>query len=301
MEKKSIKDLSLGELRQLVCENKTVKVIPIARRKAYLKRSKDNQPHDGEDIYTGCTKDYGLPWVLKKHSFSNPFRTDQEQEIFERLLDQKEGSLNLFKFESEFWGKFTLKLPKGGVELDLMNPADALMYRVLSVDPKGATSESQKSIVEKEYLLVDDSKVKEEQSVLGKKKDEANDFMYKLKKNKKDMINVLRLLDKKPSPDASADWLKGELYKIIDEVTVAKGKNGLDKFLEVMNDPRAEIKLFVLDAVDSGAIVKEQTGYKLEHSGKFVGRKYEDVVDYFSSKSPEVMEEELIIKEIIKH
>lgn len=301
MEKKNIKDLSLGELRQLVCENKTVKVVPIARRKAYLKRGKDNQPHDGENIYTGCTKDYGLPWSIKKHSYFNPFKTDQEQEAFERLLDQKEGSLNLFKFKSEFWGKFTTKISKEGMELDLQNPADALMYRVLSVDPKGATSQAQKSIIEKEYLLIDENKVKEEQSVLGKKKDKANDFMYKLKKNKKDMINTLRLLDKKPSPDASADWLKGELYKIIDEVTVAKGKNGLDKFLEVMNDPRAEIKLFVLDAVDSGAVIREQTGYKLEHNGKFVGRKYEDVVEYFSSKAPEVQEEELIIKEIIKH
>lgn len=296
MEKKS-----LADLRKEVCENKIITVMPIGRRKAYLKRGKDGQPHDGEDIYTGCQKGYGLAWNLKKHSYNNPFRTENEQEAFERLLDQKEGSLNLFKFESKFWGDFLLKLPKEGVPLDLNNPADALMYRVLLTDPKAATSESEKSIVEKEYILLDDTKIKEEESVLSKKKDEANDFMYKLKKNKRDMFNTLRLLGKKPSPDSSAEWLRSELYKIIDEVATVKGKSGLDKFLDVMKDSRAEIKLFVLDAIDIGAIVREQSGYKLEYNGKFVGMKYEDVVNYFSGNTPEILEQKQLIEEIIKH
>ena len=296
MEKKS-----LADLRRLVCENKKIKIVTIPRKKAYLKRGKEGQPHDGEDIYTGCYKSYGLGWSIKKHSYNNPFFNENEQEAFEILLDQKEGSLNLYKLNSEFWGKFNIKITKEGLDLDLNNPADALMYRVLLTDPRFAKSATEKSILEKEYLIINESEQKEQESILGKKKDEANDFMFKLKKNKRDMYNVLRLLGKKPSQDASADWLKSELYKIIDEVTVPKGKNGLDQFLDIMKDPRQEIKLFVLDAVDVQAILKEQAGYKLEHNGKFVGKRYEDVVEYFSVNNPDVQQERLIIEEIIKH
>ncbi len=292
---------SLAELKKLVCENKKITIKPIPRRKAYLKRGKEGQPHDGEDIYTGCSKTYGLAWNIKKHSYNNPFRSEDEQEAFEILLDQKEGSLNLYKLGSPFWGSFNIAITKGGLELDLNNPADALRYRIILTDPRFAKSVSEKSILEKEYIIINEEEKKEQESILGKKKDEANDFMYKLKKNKKDMINVLRLLNKKPSPDSSADWLKSELYKIIDEVTVPKGKNGLDQFLDIMKDAKADIKLFVLDAIDFGAIVKEQTGYKLEHTGKFVGTRYEDVVDYFYSNKPEIQEEKLVIEEIIKH
>jgi hypothetical protein len=298
MEKK-VKELSLKELRDLVLENKTITVKPIVRSKPYLKKG-----HDGEHTYTGCSKDEGLPFNADKRAYENPFFSQEEQEIFERLLDQKEGSLNLYNYSvytPNFWGNFLIKIPKEGVQLDLNNPSDALMYRVILKNPRFATSVTELGIAERIYHIVNENEVKEKESELGAKKDKANDYMYKIKKTKKTMYDTLRLLGKKVDKEATAEWMKSELYKIIDEVTVTKGVAGLDKFITVMEDPTSDLKLFVMDAIDSKDITTDKVGYKLTDSGKFLGKKFEEVVDYFTSKDPSIQETKLIIQERLKH
>lgn len=294
MEKKSLK-----ELQEKVLENKVIKIVPIVRRKPYLKKG-----HDGEHTFTGCTKGYGLPYDTEMRSYKNPFLNTEEQEIFEILLNQEIGSLNLYNYKitvPNFWGSFVLKVPKGGKSLNLMNPSDALMYRVLLQDPRFTNDEGEKGIVEREYMLVDESAKIEQISALGKKKDKANDYMHKIKKSKADMINTLKLLGKTPGEDSSVEWLKGELYKIIDETTVTRGVSGLDKFLKVCSDPLSDVKLFVLDAIENNEIKRTDMGYKITDTNTFVGRKYEEVVSYFLSKDPAVKETKLIIQERLKN
>lgn len=297
MEKKSLK-----ELQDLVLENKIVKVKPIIRPKGYLKKG-----HDGEHTYTGCQKIHSLPYSITTRSYLNPFISSNkvgEQEAFETLLNQKEGSLNLYTFKTDepnFWGDFIIRVPKEGLELNLMNPADALRYRIMLVNPKFAKDDSEKNIAEREYLIIDEASSKKKESELGKKKSKAEDYMVKIKKSKKEMIDVLRLLGKNPSKDADTDWLREELYKIKDEVNTTKGVSGLDKFIAVMEDSLKDVKLFVFDAIDAGLIMRDKNGFKIESSNKHVGRKYEEVVEYFSSKDPKIMEEKLIIQESIKN
>jgi len=293
---------STSELRKLVLEDKTVQIKPIVRGKPYLKKG-----HDGEHTFTGCYKTFTLPFMAKTRSYANPFLLEDkatEQMAFEKLLNQEEDSLNLYTFkvsEPTFWGEFKLVVPKEGLELNLNNPADALRYRVALVNPKFAKNQVESGIAEKEYLIVDNKVVKEQATQLGKKKSTAEDYMMKIKKSKKELIDTLRLLGKNPSKDADIDWLREELYKIKDEVTTTKGVSGLDKFIEVMEDSMRETKLFVLDAIDRGFIVRDKNGYKLESSNKFIGRKYEELVEYFSSKDPKILEEKVIIQEAIKH
>lgn len=292
---------SISELRKLVLEDKTVSIKPIVRPKPYLKKG-----HDGEHTYTGCVKTYTLPFDPKKRSYVNPFLSEDkslEQEAFEKLLNQKEDSLNLYTFkvsEPNFWGQFTLVIPKEGLELNLGNPADALRYRVALANREFAKDQNEASIAEKKYVIVDNAAVKEFASQLGKKKSKAEDYMIKIKKSKKEMIDALRLLGKSPSKDADIDWLREELYKIKDEVTTTKGVAGLDKFIAVMEDSLRDTKIFVLDAIDRGFIVRDKNGYKLESSNKFIGRKFEELVEYFSSKDPKILEEKLIIQEVLK-
>ena len=305
MEKKSIK-----ELKELVLENKIVEVKPIFRQKAYFKKSPNGELHDGTHTYTGCYKGHGLPFNVDKRSYLNPFLDEKknldlgaEQEAFEILLDQKEGALNLYKFkvnEPNFWGEFTIRIPKEGLKLDLTNPSDALRYRIFLVNPKFAINQDDAGIAEREYVIVDEKEQKKQASKLGKKKSKAEDYMFKLKKNKKDMVDTLRLLGKVTNKDADIDWLREELYKIKDEVATTKGVTGLDKFLAVMEDPTRDIRLFVLNAIESQDIVRDKAGYKIVRDNKFVGRKYEEVVEHFKSKDPDVIETMQIISEQFK-
>src|SRR6056297_2524720 len=114
-----------------VLEDKKIKIEPIIRRRSFLPKG-----HDGEFLYTGCHKDYGLPFNGKKRSYLNPFKDETEQKQFEKLLNRKEGDLNLYSREDSFWGELSFSLTKDGDTLDLNNPIDSLWYRIFLVNPR---------------------------------------------------------------------------------------------------------------------------------------------------------------------
>lgn len=294
--------MNLKEAGELVLQKgKTVTIKPIRRSKPYLKEG-----HDGEDIYTGCHKDISLFYNVKTRSYVSPFtegKETEEQEAFEVLLNQKEGSLNLYTFKTtvpNFWGSFVIKVPKEGVPLNLGNPSDLLMYRIASVDPKVAVDSTKRTIGEKIFEILDDSKEEKIASVLSKKRSKANDYMFRIKKSKKDMYDTLRLLKKQPSMDAPKDWLEGQLLEIVAETTVTRGVAGLDQFLEVMEDATKDTRLFVLDAIAAREIIRDRNGYKLDVSNIFVGKDLPDVVKYFLSVDPKIKETMLLIQDRIK-
>lgn len=289
----------LEELKKEILVNKIVEIRPIIRRKAYLKAD-----HDGHHTYTGCHKGEGLPFDSGKRSYLNPFLDSDEQGFFEKMLNRKEGSLNLYNYkitEPNFWGEFTLKIPKEGIKLDLQSPKDALMYRVLKVNPRFASNRQEAGKAECVYQLLDEEAEKKEVSLLAKKQETAHDFLHEIKKSKKKMLDVLKLMGKSADKDSDIDWLKDQFYKIISETSTAKGVVGIDKFIEVMKDPILSTKVFVLDAIESGDIVKTQSGYKLEDSNTFLGLNFKDTVEYFLSKDPKIQEIVLIIKEKLKY
>ena len=277
-----------------VLEKKVVKVEPIVRPRPFFRKG-----HDGEFMYTSCRRVYGLPYDSKKRSFFNPFLKEGEQAEFERLLNQKEGSLNLYDITSKFWGSFTVSVMKEGLKLDLENVSDALFYRIFLVDPKFAKNEDSRDNPECEFILIDE---KYEEKVLTEKaeiKDKAMDHMYKLKKSKEKMYNVLRLLGKKPAKDVTAEWLRTELYKIIDENRNVGGVVNIDNFLSVMEDPQAETKIFVLNAIDAEEILHTTEGYRLLDK-TYLGRDIQSVYDYFNSNIPEIKEKKLVIEQRLK-
>lgn len=284
-----------------ILENKVIKVKPITRGRPFFKKG-----HDGEFMYTGCKRVYGLPFDSKKRSFFNPFLGKdskdkmEEQQEFEQKLNQKEGSLSLYDINSKFWATFNFSMTKDDFELDLMNPSHALIYRIMLVNPKFANDESYKDVPECEYVLIDEQ---EEEKVITAKaeiKDTAMDFMYKIKKSKVKMYNALRLLGKKPDKDASLNWFKTELYRILDQTGEVPGVVGIKQFIEVMEDPLSEVKIFVLNSIDTGEIVQSTEGYRIADGRDFIGRDIQNVYDYFAQETPEIKEQMQIIKQRLK-
>jgi hypothetical protein len=282
--------------REEVLKKKIIKVEPIVRSRSFFKKG-----HDGEFMYTGCRRIYTLPFDSAKRSFFNPFLKEGEQEFFEKQLNQKEGALNLYDSHSKFWGSFTTSLDKNGLELDLSNPSDALRYRVMLVDPKFANGEDQRDVPECEFILIDQEITDKAISEKAQTKDKAMDYMYKLKKSKKGMYDTLRLLGKKPDVDASADWFKTEIYKILDEPGILPGTVGLKQFIEVMEDSLADVKIFVLDAVEKGEIVQGNDGYRIADGRKYLGKDITQVYHYFADGGPEAKEEKIIIEQRLKN
>ena len=169
------------------------------------------------------------------------------------------------------------------------------------VSPKFAKDEDSKDNPECEFILIDK---KNEEKVLTQKgeiKDRAMDHMYKLKKSKEKMYNVLRLLGKKPSKDASIEWLRAELYSIIDENRNINGVVNIDDFNRTMEDPQSETKIFVLNAIDAEEIVHNNEGYRITTDKTYLGRDIQGVYDYFASNTPEVKEKKLVIEQRLKN
>lgn len=282
--------------KEKVLKNKQIRVEPIIRPKSFFKKG-----HDGEFMYTGCKRIYTLPFNSGKRSFFNPFLQDGEQEFFEKALNQKEGALNLYDAHSKFWGTFTISLDKNGMDLDLNNPSDALRYRVMLVDPKFANGEEQRDVPECEYILIDEEIKEKAISEKGLIKDKAMDYMYKLKKSKKAMYDTLRLLGRKPDSEASIDWFKNELYNILDEPGILPGTVGIKQFIATMEDPIADVKIFVLDAIEKGEIVQGNDGYRIADGRKYIGKDINHVYNYFADGTPEAKEEKIIIEQRLKN
>lgn len=277
-----------------ILEKKKIKVEPIIRQRAFFPAG-----HDGEHTYSGCHKDYGLPFDIKRRSYVNPFKNDSEQEQFEYLLNKQKGSLNLYDMNSKFWGDFSLSLTKDGVILDLSNPVDALWHRVLLVNPRFANNDEQKSNSKCDFVLVDERVQNEAKTDLAKREEEAIDLFVGIKKSRQKMYDTLRLLNKKPDKDATIESLKASIQAIIKEPP-SKGVTSVVDFIRVMNDPNSTNKLFVLDAVEAGEIVYNTDGYRIKDNGVNIGKHLEQAVDYFNTKDADVKEIKAIISQRIK-
>lgn len=274
-----------------ILENRRIRVEPIIRKRAFFPSG-----HDGEHTYTGCHKDYCLPFSSKRRAYLNPFKDDTEQTKFEKLLDLPEGSLNLFKLESKFWGDFSLSLTKEGTTLDLSNAVDALWYRVLSVNPRIANNDEQRSNPKCEFVMVDEQVRDEAKSELSKVKEKALDEFHKIKSSKKQLYDTLRLLNKKPDKKATIESLKAKLLEIIDEPASSDVTN-IRSFLRVVEDPTKQLKLFILDAVDAGEIGLGKDGYRIKDTNTLIGKHLEQAVDYFNVKDADVLETKAIIEQ----
>lgn len=280
---------------QLVLENRKIKVVPIVRGRAFFAKG-----HDGDFMFTGCWKHFGLPINSKTRSYFNPFKSG-EQEAFEKLLNLPSGSLNTNDRKSKFWGEYKIPLDKSGLDLDLSEVDHALIYRVLKVNPKIASEKDDITKLEYQFQLVDERYAEEEYSKLSLKKIEAFTELNKISKSKKQLLDTLRLLGIKMSADSSIESLKSRLAQIIDEPesNKFKGIKTISDFLKVVQDPQATTRLFVLDAMDAKEVfVQNGDEYRLSESNKLIARSLQGAVDWFTDVANQ--ETKLLIQERIK-
>jgi len=216
--------------------------------------------HDGEFMYTGTQIQFVLPYNVRKGRLES-ILSPEVQEFFEKELDT---DLNIHKKTDNFWFNFRInirkddKLMQNGLVLDLSDPIDNLRYKLLKIQPAVAASWSDRfKRGEYRFALVDENELDEGRAKIADRKKEAYMFLGKVEGSKKKMVDFLRVYGKHPQKDATLEFLKGEIDKIIEE------PKELDQMLKVIKDPDYEMKLFLEDAVDAGAITKKSRKYYL--------------------------------------
>lgn len=277
-----------------VTEDRIIVVEPIDKDRPFFKAG-----HDGKIRYTGCTTSYTLPWKNSTRSFVKIFEAG-EQEAFEKALELEPGTLNLYKRKGSWWSKFNIFLDKNEKTLDLNSPLQALEYRVLLANKDSFIKTKSEYNGIQDYILIDQRLAKEGDYKAAEKTEAAMDFFIKIRRSNKSMYDALRVMGLRPSKDmaSNAQALKTELHKVIQQVEKVRGLPNIDDFLAVSEDKLYTDKVFVLDAIDIGAIEMKGDTFKLAESGIPLGRSLQEVAEYFHSAKNQ--EDKLLIQRRIE-
>lgn len=254
----SVNEMTKEKAAALVLEDREVKLMPIVRPGGMF----SDPNHDGAFMFTGTVVEFVLPFDIKHNRYPTVFKDVNEQTAFETLLGVE---LNPYKTGKDNYIKNLKiriikddKLMKFGYTLNLSDPMDALRYRILRIVPQVAPSWAEKdSSPAYKFALVDAQEIEQTKSKKADAKKKAYMFLGKIENSQKKMLDFLRVFGERPANNATIDWLKGQIDTIIDNP--AK----LVKMLELIDDPNYEIKLFIEDAVDCGAITKKDRKYYL--------------------------------------
>lgn len=176
--------------------------------------------------------------------------TNKEKEGLEYLL-KKDLSIygSFWKEEYKKGGLFPIFLGKDDVRLDLSDPIQYLMYKVLCVSPIVATSldEVRNKATYRFVMVAEGEEIKKEKDAVGNKVI-AFEMYVKYKSNKDVLRYILRNLGRYTSKNQELSFLQVEVAKMIE-----KDPN---LFVAITADELIETKVLLEDAVEYGVVDK---------------------------------------------
>lgn len=225
--------------------------------------------------------------LIEKYKESYPNGMTQK-EFFE-----KELGVNLnptLPHDENFWrtdrrGRVTLT--KEGTTLNLNTALDMLKYLIL-LSNRMLISPSYDDRVLKatyEFMIVDESKVTVKKLEEASIKAQAYVKFAEITNSKKATIGFIKSLGRAIPATATEDWLKSEVLTIVD--------NNPNYFLEIVNHPQYEQRIFVQEAIEAGAIIRKgEKRYTLDNGAELGD--LTDTINYLNN--PDNQEVKLRIK-----
>jgi len=221
--------------------------------------------HDGELRYTHC---FTQITPQAKNGVHVTGLTEEMEAEFTRLLSLTPGTLS--KYNKDYWGAFRVKVPKEGVVLDLSDPKDRLTYYVLRANTAVANSEAEKAdSPDADYVLTSIEQEAKASNAKNKVRKLANKKFYNM--NIDEMRDFLVVFGDDPG-EASNDFIEDTITKIIDDTPEA--------FLEIVNDPTYETRLFIGKCVKNRLLKKAGSKYSLMPGGDIIGFSIEETIAY---------------------
>lgn len=214
-----------------------------------------NDPEHEAYFLMGNSK---ISYSLPKDSHGNlinPFKSVEEKEWLEFELDL---DLNHHKTKDNFWHKFSVKLGKDDRRLNLANAKHYLEYIILRANTMSIAPNLDLAKKRATYKFIMTTAEAESIKMSNKADLEIEAYMYlgKIREDKEEMINFLKVYGKKVSAQSKEQFLLKELKTIVEE--------DLDTFLKISRDKDTfSIKLLITEAVEIGALKKDGRKYFL--------------------------------------
>lgn len=156
--------------------------------------------------------------------------------------------------EKNFWRsdrRARVVLTKEGMQLNLNLPLNMLHYLILMAN-KSLISPSYDNRNDKatyEFMIVDESKVTSKRIEEASVKADAFSKFAEITRSKTSTIGFIKSLGRTVPATATEDWLKAEVLNVIE--------NSPKAFLEIVNHPQYNDRIFVQEAVEAGAIIRK--------------------------------------------
>lgn len=201
--------------------------------------------------------------AVKTPQFPEPVT---EKQFFEKLLHK---DLNFYAPKAtNFWlndklGKITIR--KEGLELNLNDPIDAIKYRILKANKAqiAPDKESARNVPTYEFYLEDSKEKQDMEAEFANRKMYAFNLFAKMQEDQFKLAAVLKVAGKGVVSKATLSWLKGQVYKFLEEDP--------NRFILTVEDPLFEDKAFILDAVKAGALLRKGRDEYALDTGTIIG------------------------------
>lgn len=253
-------------------KNKTVEVHPIIRGTGLV----NDTSHEAAFLFGPATIEITVP-ISRTGKLIDPL-TENERRYFEEVdkkLNLRPGSTSIYGDEkgNNMWIGYKVSLDKHHRKLDLSDPQDYLDYKVLLANKNKIAPSWAERHDKKEYLyaFVDEEDRQKKEASLADKRKRAYKHYGKIEDDPEEMKKFLRIYGKNPGDNHKVSFLQAEISNIIEE--------DLDTYLMIAEDEDYEMRDFINQAIDVGAINKKKGSYELP-GGDSIGRSVEDVIDF---------------------
>tara|TARA_R110002153_G_scaffold32343_6_gene97913 strand:+ start:5489 stop:6418 length:930 start_codon:yes stop_codon:yes gene_type:complete len=202
-----------------------------------------------------------------------------EQEYFEKIIGK---SLNPYlPKDTNFWrmdSRARVQIRDARLRLDLKSPMDMLKFKILSANNSkfAASPQAYRTIrrASYEYVFTNVDEMRDETLERLELEAKAYSLFDSVCKSESDMRDFLRVAGKSPSDVSNIKQLKASVGKLMED--------DREIFVEILDDPLYEDKLFIADGRRAGNIDLNRNIYTLD-SGVEIGT-LSDTIHWFNKE-----------------
>jgi hypothetical protein len=211
-----------------------------------------------------------------------------QKEFFEKELGV---DLNpTLEADKNFWRsdrRGRVAITKEGMTLNLNHSLDMLKYLILLSNRMLISPSYDERTLKAtyEFMIVDENKVTTQKLEEANIKSQAYIKFAEVTNSRASIIGFIKSLGRTIPATATDEWLKGEVLNVID--------NSPKYFLEVVNHPQYNERIFVQEAIEAGAIIRKGEKRYVLDNGAELGD-LNDTINYLLN--PDNQESKMRIK-----